>query len=227
MALRPPLRFTQYRGHERLVAPAVEPITAAQLKEALGLASSDAYTLLDLYITSAREQFEAVTGRALITQEWRMTIDRWPSGHGEPWWDGVQEGAIADVHAPGRLSWVVLPRYRLQSVDTITVFDDDGTSSTVTIADVFITDTQQEPGRLVLKNGATWPVALQRANAIRIDYTAGYGATAADVPAAIRVALLQFAAFLYGHRGDDCAGESAMKQSGAWDTFQRFMVRRL
>lgn len=227
MALRAPLRFSQYRGHEQRVAPTVEPITTAQLKEALVLDSDDSYSLLDLYITSAREQFEAVTGRALITQEWRMTIDRWPSGGREPWWDGVQQGAISELYAPGRATWVILPRYRLQSVDAITVFDDDGTSSTVTIADTFIVDTQQEPGRLVLKNGATWPVALQRANAIQIDYTAGYGDTAATVPAAIRVALLQFAAFLYGHRGDDCAGENAMRQSGAWSTFERYMVRRV
>lgn len=227
MALRAPLRFTQYRGHERLTAPAIEPVEVLDLKKQIGLDVADPFPLLDLYITSAREQFEAVTGRALITQEWRMTIDRWPSGRAENWWDGVRDGAISDMHTPGRSAWVTLPRYKVQTVDAVRVFDDDGTASTVTIADVFITDTQQEPGRLVLKNGATWPIALQRANAIQIDYTAGYGDDAADVPAAIRIALLQFAAFLFGHRGDDCAGEDAMRQSGAWATFQRYMVRRV
>lgn len=226
MSLRGPVRFTQYRGHERITHPAIEPITAAELKEQIGLDAGDSFSLLDMYITSAREQFEAVTGRALITQEWRLTLDHWPMA-GSEWWDGVRQGAIGDLHGSARASWVILPRYRLQSIDSITVFNDAGIGSSVTVADTFIVDNQQEPGRIVLRNGATWPVALQEANAIQIDYTAGYGATAADVPAAIRVALLQFAAFLYGHRGDDCAGENAMRQSGAWSVIERYMVRRI
>jgi len=218
MSLRPAVRFSQYRGHELITAPAIEPITLQQLADQIRGDSTD--PLLDLYIAAARQQFEEYTGRALITQTWRMTLDRWPSSGAEPWWDGVRDGAIGDLISPSRATWVILPRYRLQSIDSITTFDEAGSSTSVTAADVFVTDTQQEPGRLVLKASKAWPVALQSANAIRIDYVAGYGTDAADVPAALRVALLQFAAHLYSHRGDDCSSEDAMRASGAMSTFR-------
>ena len=50
--------------------------------------------------------------------------------------------------------------------------------------------------------------------AIKAEYTAGYGATAADVPSQIKDATKMLAAYLYEHRGACDAGK-ALEQSGA------------
>lgn len=223
--LRTVRTYRYYRGHRRIAEPAVEPVSIAELKAQLRIDGTSEDAELALYITAAREQIEELTGRALITQSWRLTLDQWP-GSRRVWWDGVQQGAIGDIEGAQAFNAVQLPRYRLQSVDEIRVFNEDGAGSTVSVSD-FVIDTEQEPGRLVLRSGAVWPVALQTANAVEIDYTAGYGDTQAEVPAAIRLAILQMAASAYQHRGDDCTMADAYRMSGAANIFASFKVARL
>ena len=224
MALRHGIIYNQYRGNTRVSGPDVEPIDKTQVKQQIRLDADDTSedTLLDLYITSARETVENLFGLALITQTWRMTIDRWPGGR-EPWWDGVRQGAISELVNYGRNSQVMIPRYPLQDVDEITA---DGES--VNVSDVFIVDTQQNPGRIVLKIGATLPTVSQTAaNGIEIEYTAGYGDGPTDVPADMRLALLQMVATMYTHRGDDCSTTDALKMSGAYSVFSRYKAAQL
>ena len=225
MSLRPRVQYTQYRGHRIITPPSVEPITVNDALAHMNLTSDETQgQLVELYIQAAREQAETYMGRALITQEWRLTLDRWPV-QGEAWWDGVMQGAISELRR-GRDTWVILPRHPLLSVDEITVFDDAGNPEDVPVSQ-FIVDTQQEPGRMVLKSSNAWPIALQSANAIQVDYTAGYGPAGNDVPAAITLGLLNMVASMYEHRGDHCSAEDAMRQSGAQAIFDRFRVRKL
>lgn len=228
MSLRQRTRYSHYRGHQILSHPDVEPISVEELQDHLRLDSVDTseIALLNLYIAAAREQCEEVTGRALITQTWRLTLDAWPHGR-EPWWDGVRQVPISELRSSSRPSWVIVPRYSLQSVERLAVFDFDGQPEEIDVEQTFIVDTEQEPGRLVLRNTATWPVALQRANAIEIDYKAGYGDTPHDVPAPLRLALLQMAAHLYEYRGDQCSAEDAMSKSGAGAVFRRYAQARV
>jgi len=202
MALREPVPMFQHRGHVQTSAPSVEPVTADELRDLLretsaGLPDSEA----EGFITEARQYVEEITGLALITQSWKLAIDRWPTQR-EPWWDGVREGIIADLHGARYAGHLTLPRYPLQAVDTVTVYDEDSNSTNVTIPDVFDIDTYGKPGRMTLQRGATWPVALRANNAIEIEYTAGYGDDATDVPAAIKGGIKRMAAALYTDRGD-------------------------
>ena len=50
-------------------------------------------------------------------------------------------------------------------------------------------------------------------DAIKIEYTAGFGATADDVPEDLKFAITMLAAYLYEHRG--CGMADAFKESGA------------
>ena len=223
--LRSVRTYREYRGHRRLSGPAIEPITLDALKAHLRITGTAEDAELSLFIAAAREQIEELTGRALITQEWRLTLDRWP-GARHVWWDGVQQGAIGDLEGAAAFNAVELPRYRLQTVNELRVLGTDGTPTTVALTD-FVVDIEQEPGRLVLRSGSTWPVALQTANAIEIDYTAGYGVTANSVPAALRLAILQMAANAYQHRGDECTMEDAYRMSGAAGIVRAFRVIHL
>lgn len=223
MSLRHTVTYNQYRGHRRDTAPASEPITADEVKAHLNIESgfTDDDTLIALLITSAREFVEDLTGLAFITQTWTLTLDHWPNAN-EPWWDGVKQLPIGELYSSSRPMDVIIPRYPLQAVDTINA---DGNS--VTVGDVFITDAAQMPGRLVIKRGQTWPVVLQRANGIVIGYTAGYGDDADDVPAAMRLALIQMVVNLYENRGDGCSTDDAYKDSGAKSTFDVYRARSL
>lgn len=213
-------KYNYYRGHTLTTAPTSEPITLTEVKAQLNIDLDTDDTLLTMYITAARQYAEQMTGLALIDQTWTLTMDGWP-GQNEDWWDGVRDGHINMLRTSGRPSNILIPRYPLQSVSTITA---DGVA--VTIADTFIVDDQQKPGRLVIKSGATWPVVLENANGVVIEYVAGYG-DAADVPMTLKVALLQMVASLYTFRGDGCTAEDAWKKTGAAAAFDAYKVRGL
>ena len=219
MALRHTLKYNQYRGHTLVTGPFAEPVTETDLKNQLELDVADISkdNQIELYITASRETVEEYSGLALITQTWKLTIDHWPNDR-QQWWSGMRQGSVDELLQSGRASQVFLPRYPLQTVDTITADD-----VAVTVADVFTVDTQQKPGRLVVKRSATWPTVLDNANGIDIEYTAGYGASASDVPAALRLAIIQMASYMFEHRGD-CDTASAMKMSGAQSLVNSYKV---
>lgn len=213
MSLRPRTTFTQYRGHVVVTPPVAEPITAAELRAHLAetetaLPDAEANDL----IATARDMIEEATGIAMISQTWRLALDCWPA-HRAEWWDGVRQGAIADIN--GAPDYVYLPRYPLASIDAVTVYNEASNSASIVVADTFDIDTYQKPGRMVLRAGATWPVALRGSNAIEIDYVAGFGATAAIVPPTLRRAVKQVAAYLYTHTGDDCTPDDALGAAGS------------
>jgi len=215
MTLRAPVSLYQFRGSRIVTAPAAEPITVDELRTHLRvdsdlLGATEAASL----IAEARQYIEDQTGLALITQSWRLTIDHWPRSR-EEWWDGVRQMSISELYGPQSYASLYLPRYPLQSITSVTVYDEDSNSESVTVADVFDVDLYQMPGRLRLKSGATWPVALRPTNAIEIVYSAGYGASASTVPAPIRRAVKQLAAMLYTQRGDGCDIGEYYHSSGA------------
>lgn len=214
MSLTPSTRYTQYRGHKIETAPAVEPVTEAELRtflreEVAGLPDADA---LDL-IQEARQYIEQMAGIAMITQSWRLALDAWPSA-GEAWWGGVREIAVSEIRMGATAGDVSLPQFPLQSVTSVTTYSEDSTATVVSL-DTFDVDTYRTPGRMTLRFGKTWPVATRANNAIEIVYVAGYGDTAADVPAPLKRAVKQMAGYLYAHRGDGCDVGSAYMDSGA------------
>ena len=214
MSLRAAVPLHQHRGSVIVTAPASEPVTASELRthvraDAAELPDAEANAL----ITDARTEIETMTGLAFITQTWRLALDRWPAG-GEAWWDGVKDGSISDLYGAHSQRSIELPRWPLQSVTSVTVYDEASNSSAVTVATVFDVDLYRTPGRMTLKRGQTWPVALRASNAIEIVYVAGY-TSAANVPPPMKRAVRQLAAYLYSHRGDDCDPKQAYVASGA------------
>ena len=214
MALRPAVPLYQQRGSVLVTAPATEPVTATELRTHLRV---DATELPDAeangLIAESRQTIEDLTGLAFISQSWRLSIDRWPGG-AEAWWDGVRQMSITGLYAPSYMTSVELPRWPLASVTSVTVYDEDSNDETVTVLNTFDVDTYNVPGRMTLKRGSTWPIALRANNAIQIVYVAGY-ANAAAVPATMKRALKQLAAFSYTNRGDMCEPADAMEKSGA------------
>jgi uncharacterized phiE125 gp8 family phage protein len=226
MSLRPAVSLYQQRGSVLITAPGSEPVTAAELRTHLRTDSTELPDAeANALITDARTEIENMTGLAFITQSWRLSLDRWPAG-GEAWWDGVREMSITELYRTSTIQSVVLPRWPLASITSITTFDENSNSTSVTTANVFDVDIYQTPGRITLKRGQTWPVALRANNAIQIIYVAGY-ANAAAVPSPMKRAIKQLAAFLYSNRGDDCDPKDAYDASGAAGIIAQYKVARV
>ncbi len=188
------------RSLELTTAAATLPVdlnlAKAQLKLDDELTADDAL-ILGL-VRASVEACERFTGRQLITATYTLFLDAWPVGStlARQWWDGVREGA----DLPRAADAVELPRPPLQSVTTITTYDDADTG-TLWAASNYIVDTPTEaPGRVAKRVGASWPIPTRAAKGIEIVFKAGYGDAAGDVPEALRQGLLLLAAHLYENR---------------------------
>jgi len=225
MSLRPAVQLYQNRGNTIVTGPANEPITADDLWAHLRTDENDLPDALD-YVTAARSHIEAATNVAMVTQTVRLTIDHWPNGS-EAWWDGVQQLPASELYNANAMRSVTLPRWPLASIVSVTVYDEDGNSQAVSVATNFDVDIASNPGRLTLKRGATWPIALRANNAIEIVYTAGHGAEPCEVPFMYRQAVKQMAAYMYEHRGDNCSSGDAFHMSGAASILNVYKAARI
>lgn len=153
--------------------PAVEPLALADMKTVLRVDGDAEDATIEGLLAAARTHVEGLTGRALITQAWRIYLDEWP------------RSGITRLHpAP------------VASVDAVTLYDEDGFASLLDPADYDV-DTAQAPGRLRLRQRQCPQRAM---NGIEIDLTAGYGAEPGNVPAPLRQAIRMLVAFWFEHR---------------------------
>lgn len=130
-------------------------------------------------LAAARRHVERTTGLALITQTLKATYDRIP-----------------------RERDLSLPRAPLVSIGAVTYLDGDGATQTFSSAS-YTTANLGAPGcygRLVLKSSADWPDADTIAGAFAVQFTAGFGTAATDVPEDLRLAVLWLAAWWYEQR---------------------------
>jgi len=174
-----------------LEGPAAEPVTLADAKAFLKLDASDEDALVSTLVTAARLHVEGATGRALISQSWRLVLDDWPVSR-----------------------MIRLPVSPLISLDAITAYGEDGDPETLPLAGV-LWDATASPALVFLPQdfGATIP--LRSRQGIEIDFTAGYGTDPADVPAALRQAMLTLVAYWFENRDTlVIAGSGAVIPSG-------------
>lgn len=146
-------------------APATEPVTLAEAKSHLRVDVTDDDTLITELIKAARQIVESNTGRSLITQTWRLTLDAFPRNN-----EAIQ-----------------LEKPPLVSVQSVTYVDTNGTTQTLATSD-YIVDTSHIQGEVALAYDKTWPETRPQRNAVLVNYTAGYGAASA-VPEVLKAAI--------------------------------------
>ncbi len=192
-----------------VTSPALEPVTVDEIKAQARIDTSAEDTLIGGLITAARQWIEFYTSRALLEQTWRFSFDNWPQQMRDAW-EGYERGFSSPLD---EAAFIVLPRPQLMAVTSVQVFDEDDVGTVWDSSNYFV-DTDSTPGRLALRSGARWPVASRRANGICIEYKAGYGDARADVPEAVRLAVMQLATHWYEHRGDGTAANGASVPHG-------------
>jgi len=162
--------------YRRTVAPAIEPVSVDEAKFQARVDGSVEDGLIQAYIETARDYCEKVQNRAYIEQTWEMVLDS----------------------APGRI--ITLPQPPLMSVSSIIFTDAEGVQTTVDAGD-YLVDVVSQPGRVLLKDGKDWPdIVYPVTGGVKITFKAGYGATAADVPRAVKQAILLLVADWYKNR---------------------------
>lgn len=155
--------------------PAAEPVTVAEAKAHLRIDHAAEDVLIGSLILTSRLHIEAALGIALISQAWRLLLDRWPRG-----------------------SIVRVPLAPLIAVAEIRVRAADGIATAVPAPEYAVDAASAAPR--IIRVASQRPDPGIAAHGIEIDFTAGFGTTAAAVPAPIRQALLLLVAHWYEHR---------------------------
>jgi uncharacterized phiE125 gp8 family phage protein len=174
---------------QRTIEPTVDPISLEEAKLHLHVTHSDEDSLIAIYIRAARDWVEGPSGflgRALVTQTWRLSLDSFPTAE------------------------IKIPLPPLQSVVGVFYDDPNGVEQTISPDDYYV-DNQSEPGWVLPV--VSWPTPLAAINSVRIDYVAGYAATAdsppsltGKIPFNIKAAMLLIIGHLHENRAQNIVG---------------------
>lgn len=201
-----------------VTAPAVTPVSLDEVKAHLRVDDDTEDALLTAMIAGAANAAELYLGRSLITQTLRLTLDRWPV-------NGVGPDVTFDgpwINGPRA---VELARPPVQSIASVTVYDEDDQASVVDPTVYRLANGSNDRARLVLRKGQAWPAGTRITDAIEIDYVAGYGDTTADAPEPIRQGLLALIGVWYEHRdGAGWASQGSPLPVGAVSLWRPFRL---
>jgi uncharacterized phiE125 gp8 family phage protein len=159
--------------------PNTTPVTLTEAKAHLRVDSSDEDLLIQSLIEAATAHFDGyagILGRCLIEQVWTVKYSDWPASN-----------------------YLRLPFPDVSAV-TVKYFDVSNVEQTLSSGDVAIL--HDERGSLVrFADDYDYPAVYDgRDDGVQVAVTAGYGDDGADVPAAIRAAILLMVGHLYQNR---------------------------
>jgi len=158
-----------------LALPAAEPVDLAYVKTFLRVDGADEDALIGTLIKTSRHQVENMIGRTLIR---RSFIYRGPAPSGH---------------------YLSLPRPPLLSVARISLIGENDQAIDIPAAD-YAVNTRRDPGEIQLKKSANWTDYMSEFCTIEIEFSAGYGDNADDVPLPIRQAILLLIAQSFEYR---------------------------
>lgn len=155
--------------------------------------NSEDDTLLQEYAEAATNDLEEATARSFLNKTYDLTLDDWPRDQ------------------------IEIPLAPVVSVASVTYIDGDGDSQTWASSN-YVVDKAREPGRIVPAWGQTWPVIRSRPGAITVRFTAGYGTTAATVPAKAKQAVRLYVGEAYESRelGFETGQNRGARAAEAW-----------
>ena len=155
----------------------VQVLDLDQVKAHLRVFTDDDDDLITAYIGAATDYIDGVwgIGVSLLTTQWRYTLD---------YFQQVMRIPIGPV----------------QSVDAIEYRDTTNVWNTVDPT-LYYVDLSRSPACINLSYNKVYPqVTLPQGSAVRITFTAGYGATPASIPRDIQYAMLLMIGSYYENR---------------------------
>lgn len=147
-------------------AATTEPVSLNRVKRNLGLDNViDFDTTLQELILSATNAVSNDLGRALVTTTYTLHLQTWPGRE------------------------IQLPYPPLISVDSVKYYGDSTETLDTFSSGSYTVSTGGDPGVIWLNENKDWPDLMNRPNPIEVQFQAGYGSDADDVPAAIQAAV--------------------------------------
>jgi uncharacterized phiE125 gp8 family phage protein len=176
-----------------ITAPAAEPVTTDEAKLHLRVTHSADDALIATLVSAARQHAEHLMGRSIITQTWERVLDAFPA---------------VEIKVGGS------PAGPVAAITSVSYTDTAGATAVLDPADYTLDDVA-EPG-FVLPSAAlsTWPATYDTVNAVRVRFTAGFGASGAAVPGPILAYIKLRVGTLYKFREDVAAGVSVADLPG-------------
>jgi uncharacterized phiE125 gp8 family phage protein len=146
-----------------ITAPTIEPVTLNEVKNYLkiDLADTSQDTYLTALIKAVRESIEACLKRSLITQTWLVNFDYYSEKY-------------------------VLQRPNIIAIASLKLTDSENTEHTIDSSNYFLKN-----DTLFIKDTYNLTLDLRNYLAVEIVYTAGYGATASNVPEGVKQGILE------------------------------------
>jgi uncharacterized phiE125 gp8 family phage protein len=129
--------------------------------------------LLLHYLAAAREVFERLTGRALMTQTYELALSDWSTSNP-----------------------IELGRSPVSAVSSLTYLDENDVTQTVTASNYVLHTAEDTSAVLVFRDAFTYPTLSDRPDSVKVAFTAG-NASFSSVPYSQRQAILFLAAHLY------------------------------
>lgn len=158
--------------------PEAGPVDLDAAREYFRVVSASEDETISALVAAAVAKVETVTGRALAEQTLRATFDRWPSG-------GV----------------LPVPRPPLLSVATVEVVSPEGEVVELVAGEDYDVLTATTPGAVVLRPGRRPPISCGRPDAVRVTFTAGYGADGGPaIPETLALAVKSLALHWFENR---------------------------
>ncbi|MEI8714781.1 head-tail connector protein [Mesorhizobium sp. ISC11] len=156
------------------------PVSLAEAKAQLGIKVTTVHDAminrLIAAVTAKLDGESGMLGRALVTQEWTMTLDYFPAE-------------------------IVVPLPPLQSVEEITYLDAAGEEQTLATNNYAVLGIAgSKRARIVPAYGKTWPATRDFPESVTVSFTAGYGDDEDSVPEPLRAAILLHVGHLFENR---------------------------
>lgn len=162
---------------QRVVGPSVEPISLAEARLHLRLDEdfTDDDLLIGTIVQGAREYCEEVLGQALVSQSWKLFMDRFPA------WE------------------IRIPRPPLISISHVKYLSPETGEMTTLDADRYDVDVASRPGRITPVRFGWWPAVAWHTNAVEVLFIAGEGGES-SVPARVKLAMKLLVGHWYENR---------------------------
>lgn len=167
-------------GLKQTIAPTARLLDPEELRQQVSLLVADHDDYLDQLLLAATAAAEKYTGRALLTQTWRLTLDRFPCGE------------------------IRLPRPPVQSVTSITYTDENGDGQTLD-SSLYVVAADSQPARIAPAYGEVWPATYLQPEVVTVTFVAGYGNAASDAPLEARHAVRLMVADWFRNREANAA----------------------
>jgi len=173
-------------------APAAVAVSTADAKSHLRVTDSDSDTYIALLVTVARRIYEERACTSLINQTIVLYLDRFPYRDDGP---------------------IYLPRGPVATVTTLKYYDASNTLTTLDAASYRLNIYQDVPV-IEPAYGYVWPDARDdMTGAVEIEYAAGYGAAAANLPEMPVHAIKFLVGHLFTNRASVEAGDATSSLS--------------